>query len=91
MSLKGPRPARNMLLLPSMADHASIERGFCSMHLGTQFLLIAAHTALWFSKRPHYSFFWPILLATDVVVLMRYTVIAIKYGYMTRSERRRVR
>lgn len=83
---KGVRPLINMVFIPS-SEHNSIVRSYAILNLGFQFLFIAAHVAMWFSGRPHYSFLWPVILTTDIFVVMRFTVIAIKYGFMSRAER----
>jgi hypothetical protein len=87
----GPwRALRNQWFLP-MPGQPAATRVYAAGSFGMNLLIWAAHGFLWMSSRPHHHQLWPLLLATDILFVMRASVVAIKYAYMSRSERLIVR
>lgn len=84
----GCTPLINQLFLPVPPLSALARYYSAVFNVATPLLLWCAHGALFLSSRPNYTFLWPIVALADVLHGMRYTVIAIKYAYMTKAERR---
>ncbi len=77
----------NQLLLPPLtrSAHRSAYITFLGM-FGHGFCVLAAHMLLIAAAPQHYHFFWPLIATLDLLVMMRWSVIAIKYAYFSEVE-----